>query len=383
METTVEDFIANNVNRSVAELALLLSKKTNWPKDYILNQIQGKQKAAKKYPFLLKYNSFKYPSSRAIEQSSSALTAQYKASLLNGKSAVDLSGGMGIDSYFLAKKFERLDYVERNAELCELTKHNLRQVFQLKSVTAHNMDAVSFLRQKKESIDWVYIDPDRRATKSKAFLIEDCEPNIADLLIEIQRLSKHCLIKLSPMLDISQAIEQLQTCKEVHVLTVKNDCKELLFVLEKGFEGEPSIFAKELAEGIESSFHFLSSEEKDLRVELSDPLSFLYEPNTAILKSGAFKSVAQQYGLKKLAINTHLYTSEDLVQNFPGRVLKINRLGSPQKGMVKKANVVCKNFSLSPAELKKKYKIQDGGNEFLYACSLSNEKKLFILAEKV
>ncbi len=383
MDAAVEDFIAQNAHKSTAELALLMSKKADWPKEYILNQINGRQKAIKKYPFLLGHETFRFPPSRAVEQSSSELTAKYKAALFKGKSMHDLSGGMGLDSYFFSLQFDTVDYVERNQELFELATYNFHQVLNASSISTYNTDAVSFLKQEERKVHLIYIDPDRRATKSKAFLIEDCEPNIAAILPQIWERSHSCLIKLSPMLDISEAISQLKGCKEFHVLAVKNDCKELLFLLEKDFEGEPKIVAKELAIGQESSFSFLMSEERELNIALSEPQNFLYEPNVAVLKSGGFKSIAQQYQLKKLAINTHLYTSNQLIPDFPGRSLKIKTVTAPKKGISKKANVVCKNFPQTAAELRKKYKIQDGGKDFLYACSINKDKKVFILAEKV
>lgn len=382
MKQEVKAFIHEHQKKPAAEIALLLSKKPALPKEYILNQINGIQRAVKKFPFLLDLDGFEYPDSRAIEQSSSQESAKYKAQLVKGKSVIDLSGGMGMDSYFLSKEFEEVHYIEQNASLFQITSSNFSNSLQASNIEAYSTDALYFLNHFDRKVDLIYLDPDRRSIKEKAFQIEDCEPNVAELLPLIFQKSKYCLIKLSPMLDITQALGQLKQCKEVHVVSIKNECKELLFLLERDYEGEPIIIAEELEERNHYSFHFHLSNEKQLSISYNEPQQFLYEPAAAIRKAGAFKTIADNFKIEKLAVNTHLYTSAERKEGFPGRVLRVLDIIPPKKGLVKKANVVSRNFPMEVEGIKRKYKISDGGNTFLYACSLGSGKKVFIHCEK-
>ena len=189
------------------------------------------------------------------------------------------------------------------------------------------------------------------------------------------------MVKISPMLDIQQALTQLPHCKEVHVISVNNDCKELLFLLERDYKAGPTIKCVNLKKENDEYFEFTFQEERKTGIEFSDVEKFLYEPNASIMKAGGFKSIASQKGLKKLATNTNLYTSKTLLKNFPGRALNVLNHGKPQKGFTEQANVVSRNFQLTPEQIKKKYKIMDGGNLFLYACSLEDGSKRFVLGE--
>lgn len=382
MKTEVTHFIEQHLNHSIAEVALLLSKRPELPKEVIINQINGLQRARQKFPFLLSVQAYQYPSPKAVAQSSSEHAAQYKAAILKANTVVDLSGGMGLDSYFFSKYTSNSHYVERDTVLAQLTNQNFLALG-ADHIECHNTSAASFLDNLSSSIDLIYIDPDRRATKERAFKIDECEPNVGNLLPIIWEKTRYCLIKLSPMLDISQALTQLKNCKEVHVVSVHNDCKEILFLLEKEYTGEPLIKATNYKHGQWRTFDFTFDSESNTAIDYSLPLNYLYEPNSSIMKAGAFKSIGDQFNLMKLAPNTHLYTSNQYINNFPGRSLKIEVFAKPQKSWVEKANVVCRNFSLSPEKLKKKYKVRDGGNQFLYACELSNKQKVFVLCEPI
>lgn len=382
MQLDVQEFIANHKTKSIAELALLLSKNQELPKEYIINQINGKQKAPNKFPFLGQFSDYIFPSPRAFSQASSEETARYKAAILKADRVLDLSGGMGMDSYFFAQHAKQSDYVELNDKLVETAKSNF-ETLGAANVTSHCAKAEDFIELSTQEYDLVYLDPDRRSAKEKAFKIDDCEPNVATLLPQIWKKSKYCMVKLSPMLDIQQALTQLPNCKEVHVVSVNNDCKELLFLLEKDSKSEPNITCVNLKKENDKYFEFTFQEERTTSIEFSDIETYLYEPNASIMKAGPFKSIASQLELKKLATNTHLYTSETLLKNFPGRTLNVLDHGKPQKGFTKQANVVSRNFPLTPEQIKKKYKIKDGGNQFLYACSLEDGSKSFVVGELV
>ena len=378
MNDTVLGFIEEHRNRSAAELALLLSKKPQLPKDFILNQINGLQKAKQKLPFLVEFENFIYPSARAFSQASSEKTGRYKAKILTAKKVLDLSGGMGMDSYFFAQHAEEVTYVDMNEELVQTVRSNF-ETLKTRNVTCVHSKAEDFIKQDNNQYDLVYLDPDRRATKEKAFKIDECEPNVAELLPLIWKKSKYCLVKLSPMLDIQQALTQLPFCKEVHVVSVDNECKELLFLLEYGFENPPLIQCINIQKQNTQHFEFNFEQERSTSNVLGEVEMYLYEPNASILKAGAFKTLGQKFGFTKLGTNTHLYTSANLQNNFPGRILKVLEVTKPKKGLTQQANVVCRNFSLKPEQLKKKYNIKDGGKQFLYACSLEDGSKRFVL----
>ena len=236
----VEKFIEENAHKSSAELSLMLSKRNELPRDYIINQINGRKKAKSKFPFLLEYPEIEFPDSRAIEQASSELTAKYKASLFSGDRFADLSGGMGLDAYFFSKQFKEGNYLELNPVLFAKSQANF-QVLKAINIEAKNESAEQFIENTSNTFDLIYLDPDRRAAKSKAFKIDDCEPNLKEVLPLIWKKTNSCLVKLSPMLDISQALSELDNCKRVYVVAVKNDCKELLFHLEKGLQVQPAL----------------------------------------------------------------------------------------------------------------------------------------------
>lgn len=382
MDDTVSVFIEEHKNRSTAELALLLSKKPQLPKEFILNQINGLQKAKQKLAFLVEFERFIYPSARAFSQASSEKTGTYKPGILNAKKVLDLSGGMGMDSYFFAQLAKEVTYVDWNEELVKTARANF-EILKTTNITCIHSKAEDFIEQDGNHYDLVYLDPDRRAAKEKAFRIDDCEPNVAELLPDIWKKSKQCLIKLSPMLDIQQALTLLPFCKEVHVVSVDNECKELLFLLENGFEREATIHCVNIQKENTQHFEFNFEQERSTGNSLGEVQYYLYEPNASILKAGAFKTVGQQFGLIKLATNTHLYTSTELQPNFPGRIIKVLEVSKPKKGLTKQANVVCRNFNLKPEQLKKKYNIKDGGTQFLYAFSLEDGSKRFVLGELV
>jgi hypothetical protein len=382
LNKTVLGFIEEHCNRSTAELALLLNKKPELPKAFILNQINGLQKAKQKLPFLLEFENFIYPSARAFSQASSEKTGKYKAKILNVKKVLDLSGGMGIDSYFFALFAEEVTYIDMNEELVQTVRSNF-ETLKTNNISCIHAKAEDFILQGNNRYDLVYLDPDRRAAKEKAFNIDDCQPNVAELIPHIWQKSKQCLIKLSPMLDIQQALTQLPFCKEVHVVSVDNDCKELLFLLEYGFENPPLIQCINIQKQNTQHFEFNFEQERSTNNALGEVQSYLYEPNASILKAGAFKTLGQKFGLTKLGTNTHIYTSANLQNNFPGRTLKVLEVSKPKKGLTQQANVVCRNFSMKPDQLKKKYNIKDGGEQFLYALSLEDGSKQFVLGQLV
>lgn len=360
---------------------------------WFLQQIEGRERTADKLPTFASIPDWWYPVRLSCEQCSSELTARYKASLLSplalgeGKEErfLDLTGGYGVDTYFLSEQFTHTDYVEQNEELCRIAAHNfaLSQKSKVErqklSIAIHNTTAEDFLLSSPcGEAGWglIFLDPARRDSHgSKVFRIEDCTPNVVELLPTLLAHSKRLLIKLSPMLDLTQAVTSLsQVNWDIHIVAIKNEVKEVLLL--SGGTGQ--ITTIDLAQK-DQAFVFTREEEQHCGLDIRDGklANYLYEPNAAILKAGAYKLVAQRFGLHKLDVNTHLYTSRQFIENFPGRVWRIT-----EKQNLKQANVLTRNYPLTPEQLKKKLHLRDGGTAFVIGCRVAGKPTL-LYAERV
>ncbi|MFN7258574.1 MAG: THUMP-like domain-containing protein, partial [Cyclobacteriaceae bacterium] len=294
-----------------------------------------------------------------------------------------LTGGFGVDTFFLGKLFSEAIHIEPNETLSAIAAHNHRLLGA--SILHVRQTAEEYLKANTKRADLFFIDPSRRSESKKVFKLADCQPNIAALQDALFNFSNFILTKASPLLDIQQALRELKHVAKVAVVSVENECKELLILQKLDFEGEPIIDTVNLSnEGtVVERFLFKVPEEKVATVVFSPPLDYLYEPNASILKSGAFKVAAEKFGLSKLQANTHLYTSPNLFTDFPGRVFKIEAL-NPTLQMVKellpegKANVATRNYPLSAQELKKKLKLKDGGGKFVIGFSEEKRKSVVI-----
>lgn len=360
---------------------------------WFLQQIEGRERTADKLPTFASIPDWLYPVRLSCEQCSSELTARYKASLLSplalgeGKEErlLDLTGGYGVDTYFLSEQFIHTDYVEQNEELCRIAAHNfaLSQKSKVErqklSIAIHNTTAEDFLLSSPcGEAGWglIFLDPARRDSHgSKVFRLEDCTPNVVELLPTLLAHSKRLLIKLSPMLDLTQAVTCLsQVNWDIHIVAIKNEVKEVLLL--SGGTGQ--ITTIDLAQK-DQAFVFTREEEQHCGLDIRDGklANYLYEPNAAILKAGAYKLVAQRFGLHKLDVNTHLYTSRQFIENFPGRVWRIT-----EKQNLKQANVLTRNYPLTPEQLKKKLHLRDGGTAFVIGCRVAGKPTL-LYAERV
>lgn len=376
-----KQFIADHLHDDVSELAL---KYRNAEVDLTLalRQIEARQLLRKKVPSWSDNDELLFPVRLSIEQSSSEATAHYKASLLHGESFSDLTGGLGVDCYFISQNFQHSDYVEMNPELCKLAEHNLV------IPVIHNESAEDYLKSC-DPIDCIFIDPARRDSHGrKVVSVADCIPNVVELQDLMLQKAKRVMIKLSPMLDISQALKELRHVKEIHVVAVENECKELLFLLEPEFEGEPVITCVNL-ESPQPSVTFNLEEEKVATLQLAKEVGrYLYEPNAALMKGGCYRLLTQRYGVQKLHRNSHLYTSDQLVSDFPGRIFEVDDwavYGKKSKALlegVDKASIAVRNFPMTVAEIRKKLKIADGDQVYLFATTLSDERKILILSRK-
>lgn len=389
ISSETELFILQHQTDDVRSLALQSPKHPEIDMPTAITQIAGRQVAAEKIPSWAEVDNIWYPRHLSMEQCSSELTARYKASLAQGKSFADLTGGFGIDCAFLSAGFSTATYVERQEELCEIAAHNF-PLLGLPHIQVKNEDAVAYLKSMSPA-DYLFIDPARRNEHGgKIVAIKNCEPNVSELEELLLSKASQVMIKLSPMLDLSLALKELRHTQQVHVISVNNECKELLLILGQELMTEPTIHCVNLSTKDEPCFVFTRRQEKDCECTYTDRIgSYLFEPNASILKAGAFQSIAAAYSVKKLHPNSHLYTSDEPVEHFPGRAFRVTGQCTFNKneikealGELKKANITIRNFPASVAELRKRTKLADGGSVYLFATTLYNEQKLLIRCEK-
>jgi 16S rRNA G966 N2-methylase RsmD len=386
-------FILDHENSDINQLILKHKAVFGIPIRTIADQINGRRKSKDKIPSFYSNPGILYPPAINLEQSSSEMTASYKAAVASqvvssGGTAADLTGGFGVDSFFLSKKFRSLAYVEPDVDLLEIVRRNHR-VLGVSNVDYHNLTSEQFLTQSKENFDLLYIDPSRRVNANKkVFSFEDCQPNVVNLQEQLLSNAEHVMIKASPLIDLQHGINELKSVNRIIVLSVDNECKEVLFFLKSKADPEPLIEAVNIHHHQTDTFSFFISRERNESVTFGEPRQYLFEPNASILKAGAFKSVASRFNLSKLHASTHLYTADHLVENFPGRVFRVLGLTKPDPKAIKefipegKANVTTRNYPLSVEELKKKTRLKDGGDKFLIGFS-SVAKKHLAVAERV
>ena len=386
MNSETLQFISNNLDKEVHPLGLLANRFPLVDMPLAIRQITGKQKIKAKVPRFYNTENIRYPIQLSLEQSSSETTALYKASLCKGDTLVDLTGGFGVDCCFMAANFKAVTYVERQTELCELAKINF-SALEEHHIKVINAETEAYIANI-DNVDCIFIDPARRSSSGKKVVfLSDCEPDVSVLAPILMSKAKQVIIKLSPMMDISAALRDLPQTAEVHILAVENDCKEILLVLNNSPENDLRIKTINFGKfNLKQLFEFNLIEESNAQVHYTSELGkYLYEPNAAVMKSGAFKLIGNRFVLDKLHTNTHLYTSSNLIVEFPGRVFEIIKRWDDGKNewkneakRVRKANISTRNYPLSVDALRSKLKISDGGDCYLFACTLANEKKVMI-----
>ncbi|SDS37749.1 class I SAM-dependent methyltransferase [Christiangramia echinicola] len=387
LSAEVSKFIKENLKKDLPSLILKGSPFENVSIQEIATQIKGLKVAEKKFPELYKNSDIIYPPQLNLEQTSSEITAKYKSSLIDGRTGIDITGGLGIDSYFISKNFDDLFYCELNKSLAEIAEHNF-QVLNAQNITVYTDDGLKVLKESETNFDWTYADPARRDDHGgKVYKFEDCEPNIPKHLKMIFQNSEHLMVKSSPILDITAGIQELRFVKKIHIIAVKNEVKELLWILNNDLSGTPVIktvnFEKDKIQELSGKF-----EKHHPQVEFSLPQSYLYEPNAAIMKSGLFDLVAVKTQTSKLHQHSHLYTSGELM-NFPGRIFNITEIKEYKPSDLKryfkskKANITTRNFPESVESIRKKFKIKDGGTDYIFFTTNKNDEKIVIICKKV
>ena len=367
-----KQFILTHEQEDVRNLALRF-KGEDMP--FLLNQIKGRQTAKNKIPSWYVNNEIVYPIQLSQEQASSEITAQYKVSVIgSGRILVDLTGGMGVDFSFLSPRFTESVYVEQNMELCNIAAHNFKAL-NLPHVSVQNTTSDDYLENMPPA-DVIYLDPARRnEAGKKTFRIKDCSPDVLEIRGALLTKAKLVVIKFSPMLDIALAVKELKYVHEVHVVSVENECKELLFLLSPKAESIAYHAVNLRKNGNTEKFFFNPQDEHNLAISFAETIGkYLYEPNASILKAGGFKSVAKQFGIQKLHVNSHLYTCNTSIPNFPGRIFEVKEWFLANKQNIKlflshtkKANVAVRNFPLSVAEIRQKTGLKEGGEVYLFA----------------
>lgn len=393
-----EDFFSEDNQNLIQELSLIsidkailkLKSQKNIFSEQIIQQLTAKEKIKDKLPTWLATKNILFPPNLNLEQSSSEITADFKSKITTNQLLIDLTGGFGIDSYYFSKTYKSVYYVEKNENLFEIVKHNFKKLLQ-ENITLINQDCITFLENfktkllQKEIV--FYIDPARRdASNNKMVIFSETEPNILQLLPKLLTYANTVLLKASPMLDIDLAIKELQNITDIFVVSVKNECKELLFLIQKENQKAIKIHTINISKNKTEILTFEKKQELESQISYQTPLKYLYEPNASILKSGAFKWVGLTNNCFKIAPNTHLYTSETANLDFQGKIfeivetINITEIKSYLKS--NQINVICRNYPLTPQEIKKKYKIIDGGDLYLICFKDYKHKPLTILAKR-
>ncbi|MFD1613467.1 THUMP-like domain-containing protein [Gelatiniphilus marinus] len=387
LNTDIQKFINENLQADISKLLLKgIAFDAVETKD-IIEQIEAKKRCEKKLPTWFDTKNIYYPNKLNIEQTSSEITANYKSHLIKGKSIVDLTGGFGVDCFYFSKHFKTVEHCEINDTLSEIVKHNYAQLH-IQNINTNNIEGINYLKATNKTFDWIYIDPSRRHdSKGKVFFLNDCLPNVPEHLDLLFKHSQNILMKTSPLLDFSVGINELKHVKTIHVVAVNNEVKELLWILKRGYSEKISIKTVNIKKIQNEHFNFFLEEEKHAPSHYNKPLSYLYEPNTAILKAGGFRSISNQIMLFKLHKHSHLYTGEQLV-DFPGRcfeiekVLPFNKKALKKEG-IKKANITTRNFPETVQQIRKKFSIKDGGNLYLFFTTDFKDGKIVVICSKI
>lgn len=385
-------FIKEHASDDLNRLLLSASRYPGIDIPYAVDQIKARRQIKDKLPSWYQNDRLIFPAKIAAEQCSSERTALYKQGLVEADTRLcDLTGGLGIDSYFFSRRVRQVTYIERFPAYCDAALHNFG-ILGANNITVLKGDSTELLATLGE-IDVFYIDPARRGEGNKrVFALRDCEPDLTRLTPILFRYAPKVIAKLSPMADIQMTLDLLPETVSVHVLSVKNECKELLFVMERGMRLDSSrIHCVNFAsDGEPELFSFSTQEERNVSVSVNGPIkSYLYEPNASILKAGAFKVVASRFGLDKLHISSHLYTSDRWIPDFPGRSFVVeevlpfhNKLCKTLSKQIPQANITARNFPLSIDELRKRTRITDGGSVYLFATTLGQGEKVLIKTRK-
>ena len=393
MNQATLDYIRVHAEADVRQLALQGTKNPEVNLTFALDQIAGRQKAKSKLPSWAAIDGMTYPPHLSMEQCSSEQTAKYKASIAGkGALVVDLTAGFGVDLAFISQSFQQAVHIERQASLCAISSENYK-LLGLNHIEVVCTDGVDYLHQLDHA-DLIFLDPARRDDHgARTYGIADCTPNVLELRDELLQKADRVMLKLSPMLDWRKAVEDLGNVNEVHIVSVDNECKELLLILSK--EEKPlKLFCvnnNQVFDGVTGG-RFVCDTARDVTKEPSPCYTphFLFEPNASIMKAGCFTLLEQRFGVAQLDKNSHLFVSDSDISDFPGRRFIIEKTTSMNKRELKaaldginRANITVRNFPLSVAELRKRLKLKDGGDHYLFATTVAGNQHQLFLCRKI
>ena len=378
-------FIRSHANDDVRQLALQGKKNPEVEMTYALDQIAGRQKARVKIPSWAANDSIVYPSHLSMEQCSSEATARYKAQIAGkGKRIVDLTAGFGVDMAFMSVNFTEAVHVEQQAALCAISSANYT-CLGLHHIHVVCNDGVAYLHQMAHA-DLIFIDPARRNEHGgRTYGISDCTPNVLEIIDEMLEKATRVIIKLSPMLDWQKAVSDVGNVSEVHIVSVGNECKELLLVVERKTSN-----LKVFCVNDGQVFSYTSNDETGSFCQAPSSPQYLYEPNASVMKAGCFQLIAQRFGISQPDKNSHLFLSEQIIPDFPGRGFAIERICTMNKRELKtglagitQANIAVRNFPLSVADLRKRLKLKDGGDVYIFATTSAEKGHLLLVCRKI
>ena len=374
-EPEVQQFIQENINADIRQLALKAQGKFNLPLGFLMDQINGKQKAKKKLPSWFSNDQIVYPADISMQQCSSEISAELKTKHLpEGKTCIDLGGGFGVDTYYLAQKFDKVIYVEQNEDLCQIVAHNFK-AFGINNVEVVNANGEEYIQSYEGKVDLIFLDPARRdEQQNRIFQFEDCSPNIIELEALLLSKGENLLIKASPLIDITSAYSQFPAFQNCQVIGINNECKEVMF---STIEGLPTLTCSHITNGELEEYTFDESEEVFNGFSKAELGGYTYEPNVTIRKAQQQDQIADQFDLGKLFKNGSLYFSTELKQGFPGRIFKIKQELTNKKQIqkLKNAEVISKNYPLVAADFKKKYKLGASAKNFIFAFTDYTDQK--------
>lgn len=388
MNDKTRDFIEQNLNADIRQLALKGCRDKDVDLDAAIRQIAGRQTARRKLPSWAALDGILYPPHLNMEQCSSEQTARYKARICSShpssKPLVDLTGGFGVDFAFMSEAFDEATYVERNSELFAISSANMKIL--APKAKCLNEDGLEVLH-RLDHVSMIFMDPARRDNHgARTYGINDCTPNVLEIKDELLQKADVVMLKLSPMLDWHKAISDLgeQYIKEVHIVSVQNECKELLIVMQQQPAEPPIVYCV----NDDSIFSYHPSSISSNHISHHSSLIYLYEPNASIMKAGCFAEIEQAFEVSQLAPNSHLFASDQAIADFPGRKFRVTAVTSMNKQELKQAlkdirqaNIAVRNFPMSVADLRKRLKLSEGGNDYIFATTLTEGKKVLIICQ--
>lgn len=383
----VQRYLTEQEQRTPTAMALQKSPFPAVSPAELAQQLDSRQRCRKKLPLWYGTPGIYYPEKLSIEQASSQVAARHKATLIpEGSKVIDLTGGFGVDTLFFAQRAKAVTHCDTNAALSQIAGYNA-SVLCVANSTFIAGDGIGHVQHLPvNTFNVAYIDPSRRVEQRKVFRLEDCVPDVVAIQHELLRSVSKVIIKSAPLLDIAAALQVLEHVSTVHIVSTGNECKELLFVMDRGHTGEPHLIATALTVDTTALFTFTPSEEQMANPTYGYPAGYLYEPDAALLKSGAFKLVSTRYGLKKIHRHTHLYTAGEPRTDFMGKIFRVTDVmeyGDFKKSKAAwRGNVSTRNFPLKAEALRKRHRIGESGDRQLFFCTGLNDELLVIFASK-